>query len=101
MNIHYGQVLLKSLYDIEVETEDFEELALLAWNDIGNKNTKLYKVCLIPDCDNSVTLPCNAVDGEIEAVTVSYEDWNRTSNIYNHGDIDSAVIENDIERLKN
>jgi hypothetical protein len=100
MNIHYGQVLLKQLYDIEVETEDFEETALLAWNYIGNKNVKLYRISLAPDCDNSVTLPCNAVEGEIEAVTIPYEDWNRTSNIYNHGDISSAVIENDIERLK-
>jgi len=62
MDFHYVGVLLDMLYGIEMEEEDLEELGLIAWNLIGNKNTKLYRyrACIDPR-DNSVTLPCNAL----------------------------------------
>jgi hypothetical protein len=58
-----------------------EELGLIAWDYIGNKTRRLYKYSTnINPIDNSVDLPCNALDinGEscVELVTASYEDWN-------------------------
>lgn len=104
-NFHYGQVLLKMLYDIEMDDEDYEEIALRAWELIGNKNIKLYKYTTTVDCDNSITLPCNALtDGSvIESVTTSYEDWERTTNYSNFGEPKSAHIEsrNEISKFYN
>jgi hypothetical protein len=50
-NFYYSLTLLDSLYGIELQEDDFEEIALIAWNLIGNKRCKLYKysVCL-NDC---------------------------------------------------
>ena len=42
-DFHYISVLLDMLYGIEIEDEDMEELGLIAWGLIGNKNTKLYR----------------------------------------------------------
>ena len=102
---HYISVLLDMLYGIEMEDDDMEELGLLAWNLIGNKNTRLYRytACIDPR-DNSITLPCNALsdlgDHCVEAVTGLYEDWNRTTNISDYGDLNSSIIEQTIEGEK-
>lgn len=101
-NFHYVGVLLDMLYGIEMEDEDLEELGLIGWRRIGNKNTKLYRysTCINPK-DLSVTLPCNALeDGCVEAVTTSYEDWNRVTNYSELGDQRTAFIENTIEAEK-
>lgn len=99
MDFHYIAVLLDMLYGIEMENEDLEELGLIAWRLIGNKNVKLYKysTCIGPDL--SVTLPCNAVGdkGCVELVTTSYEDWKRVTNYSDLGDHNTAFIENSIE----
>ena len=97
-NFHYVSVLLDQLYGIEMEDEDLEELGLYAWEDIGNKNTKLYRYTTCLDSNNSVTLPCNA--SSVEAVTTSYEDWNRVTNYSEQGDPRSKFIENGIEAEK-
>ena len=106
-NFHYVSVLLDMLYGIELQDDMLEELGLVAWNLIGNKNTRLYRYCTCIDPeDNSVTLPCNMFSsgdiegGNIEAVTASYEDWNRTTNYSDFGDINSALIENYNEAQK-
>lgn len=106
-NFHYVAVLLDMLYGIEMEEEDLEEIGLVAWNLIGNKNTRLYRCRLkINPRDLSVTLPCNAIAGSgvnggvIEAVTASYEDWERVTNKTFGGDINSNIIENTIEAQK-
>lgn len=98
-NFHYVAVLLDQLYGIEMEDEDMEELGLLAWEYIGNKNTRLYKysTCINPS-DNSIQLPCNT--SSIESVTTSYEDWNRVTNFSEQGDQRTSFIENHIEAEK-
>ena len=103
-NFHYVGVLLDMLYGIEVEDEYLEEVGLIAWELIGNKNVKLYRYeATIDPRDNSITLPCNAIAGQeadggiLEAVTAGYEDWNRETNYSNRGDINSAAIEHSIE----
>lgn len=98
-NFHYVSVLLKMLYGIQMPDEDVEELGLLAWNKIGNKDVRLYRYSTpIDKVDNSVTLPCNAV--ELEAVTTNYEDWQSSTNKTEYGDLRTAYIENSIEYEK-
>lgn len=100
VNFHYAISLAQMLYDIEGDTDDLEEIGLIAYNFIGNKNTRLYKAMLDVDCsDGSVLLPCNC--DIIEAVTYcGFEDWNYTSNHKEYGDIQSLYNENYIESQK-
>jgi hypothetical protein len=86
-----------------MEDADLEELGLIAWGLIGNKVRRLYKYSTIIDpIDNSITLPCNALinGGCVEAVTASYEDWERVSNKKEWGDLNSAFVEHSIEAEK-
>ena len=104
-NFHYTAVLLDQMYGIQIEDADLEELGLIAWDLIGNKLRKLYKYCTTIDpTDNSVTLPCNALDlnGDscIELVTTPYEDWNRNTNLTDFGDWSTAFAEQYIESAK-
>ena len=101
-NFHYTSVLLHQMYGIEMEDADMEELGLIAWGLIGNKNRKLYKYSTyINPADNSVTLPCNALDinGDscVELVTAPYEDWNRVTNTTDFGDQNTSFVEQYIE----
>jgi len=60
----------------------------------------LYKISLCIDPrDNSVTLPCNALDngGCVELVTTQYEDWERVTNKSYWGDTNTSFIEHSIE----
>ena len=81
-----------------MEDEDLEELGLVAWERIGNKNTRLYRYSTCIDSDNSITLPCNF--SSLEAVTIPSEDWKSSTNYSDYGDINSAYIENYIEANK-
>lgn len=92
-DFHRAQADLETLYGIELDTEDFEEIALIAWNKIGNKNTKLYRCsAMIDPCDRSITLPYNC--DIVVAVTYNYEDWNVSSNKHEpFGDQRSQFIE--------
>lgn len=97
-NFHYVAVLLDQLYGIEMDDEDLEELGLLAWEYIGNKNVRLYKFRAHPNSENAIQLPCNV--SSIEAVTTSYEDWNRVTNYSENGDQRTSFVENHIEAEK-
>ena len=99
-NFHYAISLAQTLYDVEGDIEDLEEIGLVAYKFIGNTNTTLNRVVLDVNCeDGTVQLPCN-VD-IIEAVTYcNSEDWNYTSNIYEFGDLNSYNSENYIEGQK-
>lgn len=105
-NFHYIAVLLDMLYGIELEDEDLEEIGLIGWNLIGNKNVRLYRCRMkIDENDLSITLPCNAFGngtegGVVELVTSSYEDWDRVTNHTDNGNINSSIIENRIEAEK-
>lgn len=102
-NFHYVSVLLDMLYGLELEDQDLEEYGLIAWGLIGNKNRRLYRyrTCIDPS-DNSVTLPCNVIGGDnsVEAVTASYEDWERVTNKSDFGDNNSSFVEHANEAEK-
>lgn len=97
-NFNYAATLAEMQYGVNLQPEDFQELALIAWNKIGNHRYKLYKVTLESDCDNKVELPCNC--DEIEAITYGFEDWQHVSNIYPEGDLFSQFTEGYIEGRK-
>ena len=96
-NFKYALSLAQTLYDVEGDTEDLEEIGLIAYNFIGNKNTILEKITLDVE-DGVIELPCE-ID-MIEAVVYGMEDWNYTSNIKQNGDPQSSIIEEFIESEK-
>lgn len=98
-NFHYAISLAEQLYDVEGDLEDLEEIGLVAFHQIGNKRTRLYRTSLTLDSEGKALLPCNC--DFIEAVTYcGSEDWAYTSNIHPNGDIESNYIENYIESSK-
>ena len=79
--------------------EDFEEVGLIAWRKIGNKQGKLYRMCIDVDCSTkTVQLPCNCE--AIEAITYHFEDWDYASTEDANGDLRSSFVENWIEGQK-
>lgn len=82
----YAQANL--LYGLELTPEEFEEIGLIAWNKIGNRQTKLYRFRSKIDCETlTVELPCNC--DYIEAVTYDFEDWKYVTNDTVNGDYQS------------
>lgn len=98
-NFYYGLSLLNTLYGLTMSEEDYEETALVGWDLIGNKRTRLYRysVC-VEDCSKGVELPCNV--NELEAVTTNFEEWGYSTNDTPNGDINSAFVESYIEHRK-
>ena len=98
-DFNYIYTVANSLYGLELEPEQFEELGLTAWNLIGNKTVRLYNYSADISCDNlSVQLPCNC--DIIEAVTYNHEDWNYSTNKTVNGDYNSQFTEQNIEARK-
>lgn len=98
-DFNYIYTVANSLYGLELEPEQFEELGLTAWNLIGNKTVRLYNYSADISCDNlSVQLPCNC--DIIEAVTYNHEDWNYSTNKTVNGDYNSQFTEQYIEARK-
>ena len=98
-DFNYIYTVANSLYGLELEPEQFEELGLTAWNLIGNKIVRLYNYSADISCDNlSVQLPCNC--DIIEAVTYNHEDWNYSTNKTVNGDYNSQFTEQYVEARK-
>lgn len=100
VDFHTAMFQANLQYGLELQEQDFEEIALIAWQRIGNKRVRTYRYCTSVDCDGdgSIELPCNA--DIIEAVTYGFEDWNYTDNIKPNGDVNSAFTEGYIESRK-
>lgn len=96
---YYALSLLDSLFGITIQEDDFEEIAIIGWNFIGNKRTKLYRFkASVSKDNNSIELPCNVF--QIEAVTTNWEEWNYSTNDTPNGDLHSAFTESYIENRK-
>lgn len=91
--------LMETLYGITMQEDQWEETAIVAWNLIGNKRTKLYRYSTcVSNCEEGVQLPCN-VD-ILEAVTTNFEEWDYSTNDTPNGNINSAYVESYIEHRK-
>lgn len=96
-NFHYAISLAQTLYDVEGDIDDLEEIGLVAYDFIGNKNTQLIKD-RFPVINGLVQLPCDIEI--IESVTYNTEDWNYTTNHTDNGDLGSLYTETYIENTK-
>lgn len=98
-NFYYALTLAEQLYGLNMQEDQFEEIGLLAWNQIGNKRCKLYRysVCL-NNCQREIELPCNC--DILEAVTTDIEDFQHVSNVYNRSQPGSFSTEQYIESMK-
>lgn len=90
------------LYGFSSSPDYFENVGIIAWGKIGNQRYRLYSFKTKPDknLDGSyyIDLPCNC--DEIEAVTASYEDYQKTSPSILQENLDSAWIESYVESRK-
>lgn len=87
---------LKEFYDITVNNDSFENIALHGWDLIGNKRTKLYRFSGEIK-DGRIELPCNI--GYIEAVTSNNVDYTKTDNIQTDN-FGNSILEEYIEGYK-
>lgn len=94
--------LLDELYGIEMDEDQFETLAMIAYKKIGNKDFKIKITRAFPQPDPCggwyVCKPCD-VD-LIEAITLPFEDAQETSNIINYPGFYTHDVEEDIEWQK-
>jgi len=99
-NTAYTQA--RDLYGVEMTQDDFENLGMIAWGRIGNNYYKLYRYYSEAQQDENkeyfIELPCN-VD-VIEAVTASYEEYQKTSSTESYGFVTSSYGEEFIESRK-
>ena len=99
-NTAYSQV--RELYGLELTPDEFENIGLIAWDKIGNKDFKwyLYETTPVKNIagDWIIDLPCNA--DIIEAVTTNYEDYQKTTPTTLSGNNQSGWIEGYIESRK-
>lgn len=86
--------LVETLYGMQPSPSNFEEIAMNAWEQIGNKHTRLYR--FVSGTENGeLTLPCNVVD--IESVHIPVEDAPLTSNVEDYGNTEAMFVERYIE----
>lgn len=96
-HINSAYSLVKTMYGFEPSTDDFEDLAMVAWQRIGNKHTRLYRY--VGDTKNKeLELPCNLVD--IESVHIPLVDAQVTSSLSDYIMYDSVMVEHYIDAWK-
>lgn len=92
----------RELYGTELNPDEFESIGLTAWNRIGNKEFKMYRLKTEPCKDEIgnfyVDIPCNA--DFIEAVTADYEDYQKTTPTTLAGNNQNGWIEGYVESRK-
>jgi len=77
-NFYAAAALLNDMWGIVLKDSDFENIGLIAWDKIGNKDVKLYRY-EAHTTYKEIELPCN-VD-IIESVHANFEDFQLTDNI--------------------
>lgn len=94
---------LNDIYGLEIPEDLFEVMGLTAWERIGNKQYRMYRIRLHPErCDDGlgwyVKVPCNC--DIIESITADFEDAQRTSPIMDFPSIYTLPNENFNEYMK-
>lgn len=88
--------VIQDKFDITINEDEYENLAIYAWNAIGNKNTRIYKYNATVE-DYTVTLPANAEI--VESVHSDIEDYQMTENTLREN-YSNNIIESYIESRK-
>lgn len=86
-----------SLYGVDADTSELEDIALIGWELIGNKHTRLYKY-VVETTGRRIKLPCNVEI--IESVTIPVLDSKTTGPEYDGVDYNSQYIESYTEGHK-
>lgn len=97
LNIQTAYGLAETLYGTVMTPDDFEELALNAWELINNKHTRLYSYVGDTEC-KELQLPCNV--SVIESVHIPIEDAKVTGPTFNGFDPGGAFTESYVEHFK-
>ena len=98
MNKFYAAyALANSLYDVSLDPSSFEDMALNAWDLIGNKQTRLYKYTTSTE-NKRIKLPCNVEI--LEAVFCPNLAAQTANNMSPTPDVSNIFIENYIEAWK-
>ena len=97
LNMQTAYGLAETLYGTIISPDDFEELALNAWELINNKHTRLYSYIGDTEC-KELELPCNV--SVIESVHIPIDDAKVTDPSYNGFDVSGAFTERYIEHFK-
>lgn len=93
-NFNSAYSLVQTLYGIDPDPEEFEDIGMTAWELIGNKHTVLYR--FVGNTDHrELLLPCNVVD--IESVHIPIADAQVTSNQAVFADLDNILTEHYID----
>ena len=96
-NIKSAYGLANDLYGITISETTFENLALNAWELIGNKHTRLYRYIGSTE-DKALELPCNA--DLVESVHLPINDAQLTNSDLNQINIDNIATERYIDKYK-
>lgn len=89
-NIKAAYSIANTLYGVNVGEDEFEDLALHAWQLIGNKHSRLYRYTTCTK-NRRIKLPCNAE--YVEAVTLPQEDAQLSSNVSDVPIYENSYIE--------
>lgn len=97
LNIKSAYGLANDLYGITISETTFENLALNAWELIGNKHTRLYRYIGSTE-DKALELPCNAE--LVESVHLPINDAQITSSDSSYINTDNIATERYIDSYK-
>lgn len=80
-NTAYTQ--MSDLYGCELNSDEFESIGLIAWNKIGNKESKLYKYEVKPSRTHDYVKRKDSSEFDVihNAVAVDNDDWDPFRNI--------------------
>lgn len=102
MPLYTALTQLYDFYGVQLDEDTFETYALAAYNKIGNKDYRVYKMKATPQADPQggwfVCKPCNM--DSIEAITLDFESAQETSAISNTAGLTNHAIEQWIEADK-
>lgn len=93
-NFKSAYSMVQTLYGIEPDPNTFEDVALVAWDKINNKHTRLYRY-VADTKDKELQLPCNV--SVIESVHIPITDATITSNKDDYVNMNSVWTEHYID----
>ncbi len=68
-----------NLYDVSMDPVEFEEIGWIAWEKIGNKDCRIYKLETWLNGEDSLTLPTNCE--KVDAVSNNIPEFQDTDNV--------------------
>ena len=86
--------MANTLYGVTLDEASFEDIAMVGWEMIGNKYTKLHRYTTSTE-NRRIALPCNVE--VLEAVFTNVNDAQLTSSGHNYNDTWNQYVEDFVE----